>query len=331
MPSSTFTVQPGTARQVGTGLKGAIIYNNDSVNTVWLGSIVNTQQSTGIPLGPLGNTTWESDGTVFAVTGSSSVNITISNDVSTLDNPVAVAAASAALLLANGIPNVLIQDTLYIGNLPVLNSNTGWLLTAKYSSLIMSSDLSVSANQFTYSFSNDGITASSTDWFTGLNFQQIPVRGKWFKVTSRANTVANITVLGTNRQLSTGHDQVFGNDNLPSQFSIASSAFGAGSISQFPIANPTRYPTGACALSGSLSSGTAARGIINYVYTDESLNLQSIPLTDTGEWHLDNPAGALFICQKPIILPNVRGFALNFQCRVAGSTAVTISIISDVR
>lgn len=335
MAGVTVSVRTGTAQLIsgGVSVQSRTLYNNDSTNGVWVSSVENMKPGNGMLVGPLGTCDLAPNKQVYACVDAdvlTAVSVTISDDVSNVQNPVAIAAAAASLLLAGGIPNVLIQDQIFFGGLPAVNNNTGWIPVSKYSSLTMICDTAVTANQYVYAFSNDQLMTSYTDYFTGQLNQQIPVRGKYFKVTSRAITASHITILGSNRPLNTSHDQVFSNANMPALFALASQAFTNGSISTFPVVSSNRNPTGQCFLSGSMSTGTLARGIINYVYTDESFNTQSIPLTDTGEWHLDNPSGALFIEQKLICLPNLVGFNLQFQCRVAGTTAVTLSITSDV-
>lgn len=335
MPASTISVQPGASQLIAPGVSttSRTLYNNDPNNAVWIASQRTVKPQAGMLVGPLGTCDLAPGKQFFACVDTgvlSAVALTISDDVSNVQNPVAIAAAAASLLLAGGIPNVLIQVQIFTGGLAAVNSNTGWLPVANYASLILQNDTVVGSNQYLLQFSNDQATIANFDFFTGQTFQQIPVRAKYFKVTSKAITASHLTILGTNRQLNTAHDQVFSNANMPSLYQLASQAFTAGSVSQFPTVSVNRSPTGQCYLSGSLSTATAARGIINLVYTDESFNAQSIPLTDTGEWHLDNPSGALFICQKPVMIPNIVGYTLQFQCRVAGSTAVNLSITSDV-
>lgn len=122
MSNQTVSVTPGAAPTLisQSMATGTTIYNQDSVNTVWLGSSPDVSPGNGIPLGPLGNLNWSGNAGVYAIpdTGvTAPVLLQISGDVSTLDNPVAIGTAVATQLLAQGIPNVLRGEVIYHGSM----------------------------------------------------------------------------------------------------------------------------------------------------------------------------------------------------------------------
>lgn len=132
MSGLTIPVSPGRVTQLtGAALsKGASIYNTDSINGIWVGTSRSVAPGAGQYIGPLGSGQWLNDSQAFAcvdsgVTGT--VQVVVSTDISNLNNPLAIAEATAAeiatsglaaaigvqvanQLLLNGVPNVLLQD-----------------------------------------------------------------------------------------------------------------------------------------------------------------------------------------------------------------------------
>lgn len=118
MSGITIPVAPGKQPTQLTGAplaKGTTIYNADSTNAVWVSSASNVSPGNGQLIGPLGNAQWNNDSAqAFAcvdtgVTGP--VSVIVSGDISGVNNPVALAAATASILLAQGIP-VVFQGSL---------------------------------------------------------------------------------------------------------------------------------------------------------------------------------------------------------------------------
>lgn len=105
-----------TALSGGPLPAGTTIYNTDTVNSVWLSSARNVTPNNGMELGPLGSAEWSNDQTqAFACvdTGvSADMLLIVSQDLSNVQNPVAIGAAIAAKLLVTGIPNVLLEDSI---------------------------------------------------------------------------------------------------------------------------------------------------------------------------------------------------------------------------
>jgi hypothetical protein len=112
--SNTITINSLIAQQIGSGLKEAVIYNKSSTDSIWIGSATNTGANNGFLLGPLAHVVWDKDGPVYGalVSGSSSVDVIITSDISSLDNPVAVATATVTGLAETGIPNVFLSTVI---------------------------------------------------------------------------------------------------------------------------------------------------------------------------------------------------------------------------
>lgn len=138
--SQSITVKPGPASLIGTINADTLIMNNDPINAVWLGPSTNTFPGNGIRVGPLGSVTWTNDGPVSACVDTgvlTLVTLQVSNSAISPVSPVDVATATAQQLFAGGIPVVARTVNLFHGvNLP-LNTNTGQLTCAGYSSLYL--------------------------------------------------------------------------------------------------------------------------------------------------------------------------------------------------
>lgn len=94
---------------------GTIIKNTDSLNSVWVSNNNSVTPGNGVEIGPLATANWGKNGLCFAVvdTGvTTAIILQVSNDVTSLDDPVAIASATAAALLAGGIPNVLVSTVI---------------------------------------------------------------------------------------------------------------------------------------------------------------------------------------------------------------------------
>lgn len=109
MTNQTVTVAPGGAALLNSNIvAGSTIYNQDSKNAVWVSSHPDVTPGYGIPVQPLGTASW-AGGTLYAIVDAgvvTPVTLSLSSDVLSTDNPIAVGAAVAAKLLAQGIPNV---------------------------------------------------------------------------------------------------------------------------------------------------------------------------------------------------------------------------------
>lgn len=146
MSGATYQVTPGPPVQLsGASLNaGTVIYNSDPNNGVWIGAAGTVSPGNGIRVGPFSTAQWAANkGTLWACvdTGvTAPVSITVSDDVTAVDNPAAIAASVAAKLLAGGVPSVMIHDVLVDHVLiPWLPGSAGMINvdTSKYASVIV--------------------------------------------------------------------------------------------------------------------------------------------------------------------------------------------------
>lgn len=97
------------------------IYNTDTANAVWIANKNSVKPSLGMRLGPLGTLNWQkTSGLAYACvdTGvAAPVVLNVSNDITDIVNPVDVATATAIAILAHGVPNVILTETLFNGGL----------------------------------------------------------------------------------------------------------------------------------------------------------------------------------------------------------------------
>lgn len=142
MSGSIVSVPPGPPTQIaGSSPTDSILYNQDTVNAIWVSSSPGVTPGSGLRIGPLGNVTWnKSNNVAWACvdTGvTTPVNVNVSNDGSNPTNPVDVAASVAAQLLANGVPSVFL--------------NTSLLNTGNSNEVVIPANGSVSVNTYQYS------------------------------------------------------------------------------------------------------------------------------------------------------------------------------------
>jgi hypothetical protein len=207
-----YNVLTGVARQYANKLEaGALLYNTDANNAVWLAATQAVAPNYGMRLGPLGTATWNG-GPIWAVvdTGvATPVQIAVSPDVTQLTNPVDVASAVAAKLLIQGVPSVSLLTTLTtvtnVGN----NISSGILDVHLYASvMIRASSLHNFALRIDQYADAAGTILINTEYITCTDIVNprswhIPLSGIALKITTFNNGTADInyTVIGSNRTI----------------------------------------------------------------------------------------------------------------------------------
>lgn len=117
MSGSVVPIKPGPAVQIsGSNVTDTTLYNMSTTGAIWVGNSPSVSPNNGMRIGPLGTAHWAKDaGLAYACVDTgilTTINLNISNDISNPANPVDVATATATQLLAQGVPNVLVQSTL---------------------------------------------------------------------------------------------------------------------------------------------------------------------------------------------------------------------------
>lgn len=207
MAGNVFSVKPGSAQQISGAPLGqnTLIVNLDTANGVWLKSTVDLAPQLGVFLGPAASCTWIGQQLYACVdTGvATTVVLNISNDVSQLDNPVAVAEALAII----GLPNVFLENQIFQGIIAAGAAMTA-VNTAQYASLIITPNTVAPTHevQLLYQFFDvNGLTTDfgTIKWFAGITADAliIPVKGVKFSLFNldAVNAAPQITIDGTNR------------------------------------------------------------------------------------------------------------------------------------
>lgn len=207
MSDQNVTITPGLVATLSVSMAdGATVQNLDTDAAVWLSASPGVAPGTGTRLGPKGSVQWSTAGApCYAVTDTgvtTPVSLTISTDISMPVNPVDVASAVAARLLATGVPSVLVG-----GDVPYYNISSN-IDVSHYASLTVTVRV-INAGKLTYTFTSDEagwqVTSQRTIVVAVPNTYvrfNVPVNGPYFNVFGNDTaSLANLAIYGTNRVL----------------------------------------------------------------------------------------------------------------------------------
>lgn len=318
MSGSTVTVNPGVAQQL-TGAPisaGSTIYNQDSNNGVWLSSVQSVSPNNGMFLGALGTLEW-TKGQVWACvdTGvTQPVQLTISDDVSNITNPVELGAAIAAKLLVTGVPNVLTEDTIYFG--PQGNMT---LDVSGYASLV----IAPTGNGLNYEFQAPGAVIGPNN-FIGLP-TIVPVIGPSLAITAGSG-IGNLLVIGSNRLPPLGREISAGFSSEGWIGSTGNIAMLAGQSYPLNASNDSVLFQGPC-YAQAFITGTTVKGfwtmqtllsnnVFNFMDTDKC------SVFNTNEYRTNYFSAAI-----PANIDVNSGSGFSFKCFVAGTCDVSLGLV----
>lgn len=216
--ANTVTVTPGATPTtlLSQMPAGTQILNLSTTSSIWVSDNQSVTPGIGYELGPQGSCVWQYDKQpcyACVDTGvTAPVSVTFGNSVSDVQNPTFVAIA----LALQGIPNVLIADTLFNGVLAAPLGNTQ-IDVSKYASVEINfatdpAALSPINIKGTFSVNIAGLGLTAVDGFNvtsptpkispnagGLAIA-VPVNGKILTLfNATAATPVTVTVVGTNR------------------------------------------------------------------------------------------------------------------------------------
>lgn len=209
---STVTVDPGpTPTMLLSRMPaGTQIVNLSTTDSIWVSDNPSVTPSIGWELGPQGSLVWQYDQQAAyscVDTGVvSPVAVTFGNSVSDIQNPVFVAQAMAIL----GIPNVLVEDALPNVVLAA-GATSAFIDVSRYASLFLGNNTAASITgwKFQYVFYDPNFNQLGLSIFgvpadpSGIGFTcpsyQIPVAGKYIKITNNSASAATLFMTGTNR------------------------------------------------------------------------------------------------------------------------------------
>jgi hypothetical protein len=228
------TVLPGPAQQLtGSPLqRSATIVNRDSVNSIWIGSDRTVKPNLGVNIGPLGSAQWSGQQLWACVDSnvSSSVDITVTDDVTNLDNPVAIGAAIAAKLLATGVPNVLRQDVL-VSFPGAITLGVGMFVDAnnigQYGSLNLQLNGNLASVRLDFDFNTPfvGIDYLTPEYFSNIDTTSnkpaswiIPVNAQSVRITNTGVNPCNVMMYGSNRAVN--QIMILGHNAMPRRLHV---------------------------------------------------------------------------------------------------------------
>lgn len=316
----SLAVQPGSAStRLASGLReGMFIRNTDANNAVWLSPDSSVIPGTGLELGPLASTTWAEQQPCFAICDTgvvAPVSLILTTVVDNVDDPVAIATATAARLLVSGVPNVMSQTTLVNlpgiftlapgGSLVLNNMNT-------YASIVLTLNCATAA-ACRLDWDNNA-TFNAIDYLFGEYYSQfgsaessswlIPVNAGSVRITNTGINAFNIVVVGTNRIASM--PMQLGKNNMPRSLSYSGALVAGTRTVMIPVdtdgSQYTRFNRG-IAIRYAVSGGMA--GLVGYQYIQQNGTTNQIYVANVaaGGQVFEEIAHPSVPCQW-IILPN---------------------------
>lgn len=267
MSGSSVPVNAGPSQQLSGAPLGAntVVYNSDPTNSVWISSVQSVSPGNGIKLNPFSTATWVGKQlwACLDTGGIAPVMLQVSDDVSTFDDIAGVAAATAAKLLAQGIPNVLTAKSLIVPTV-FANNGSSTVDTTQVSTLLLSLASEVGASNPVVQLQWTTLGVNTVEWLTtplfGANTVQweIPVKGTTLRVTVllSAGTSIVLALVGTN-QPNTGKVRNVGVQAIPRNVGLDS---GLTAAVQTMTATATK--------GDSVSTITQMNGLIEYSLID---------------------------------------------------------------
>lgn len=282
MSGTTITVKPGAPQWISgaTFAQGSTIYNLDDTNAVWLSSVQAVSPGNGIIVPALGSIEWTGKSNPWACvdTGvTDPVDLMVSDDGNNLQNPLAIAIATATELINNGVPSSLILD--YLGTItpsagitPDVHKYNSLLLVGRFSSNIGSPQYTVNVNIYAYPYpatnSNailrDNVVVASqepTSIVNTPNLQPVLVSclgsGSYLYPNEAWNAAFSVDVFGTNRVIQSGHIERYGFESSGLIMDTGNTAWTSGQTSFLGGATSIGgFFQGPCSLSMQVSGST---------------------------------------------------------------------------
>lgn len=282
-----FVVDVPTTRSVEVARKldvGTLIYNTSSTSAVYLSSSPQVTPANGLKLGAFGTVHW-SGGACYACVGTgvaASVRLQVSPDATDLNNPIDIAAATAAQLLASGVPNVGLTATIPGANLSNLGSLKNGVISvafdiSTYASLILTAGGEGSGQTFTVLLTFTGSNSASwTEYFSSVdgNFNSynwiIPcLAATSVKITtfSATTTTTDVNLTGTNRIVQ--EIKLLDNLNMPIKYASIAAVLAVNQLVNPAVVTGSGMITqsGLCYVRATLT-GAGAAGDFGYQYID---------------------------------------------------------------
>jgi hypothetical protein len=288
----------------------------------YLGADSSVSPSNGVPLDPGTALPWSSADQLWAVADSAAtapITLTVTTAIADwTPSPAAIAAQVAARLLAQGIPNVLVETVIADNELvPIAGKKYA---IGGYASLAISWDNNCGAfwrqnatNTATGVVVDSDTIAGMPDGFSPTQFR-LEVVADQLEVIPTVNNAGHITIIGSNRPARRRADYRFATA-APDEWTTTGVAVGANLLNQ---------SGGACIQGQAFASfrlpgGTAVRGYF-YVQTPGSSHIQI--LMTTAEMVAASEAG--MFGTKLVALP--ANYFVVFQATTGGALSSAIFV-----
>lgn len=194
----------------------AVTIVNTGGDRVWIAGTSSVGPASGVPLDGGASLPWRAPGQVWAVLDAAAKNpvtLYVTSAIgSWTPSPVAVASATAAQLLATGVPTVLTGQILYGPHTPIPSGTTQTIDVSTYGSLNVTvapggspDTLACCSYQFTDTTGAvvlDHNTLSTTGTTQQVNYR-LPVSGPRLQIAG-TNSSPLVTIYGSNRTLTEG-------------------------------------------------------------------------------------------------------------------------------
>lgn len=338
MSGYSVQIKPGPAQQISGGppAQNSTIYNQDLENSVWIGNTQAVTPNNGMLLGPQGTLQWISKGQPWGCVDTgvvTNVQLTISDDVNNIQNPVAIAEAIAIA----GIPNTLIQDVLF--NSVIAGGGSFNLDVSKYATIIILSDTTAIGGvgpSFSYLWLDAANNVLYSDVMNSLKGApgsgciatiELPVISSNIAIVNNNGVPQSFIVYGTNRITPEVTVPTFSQLTafttgsiawVPGQIGPLNSVGADASTSQ----NQSRYK-GDCFMTVTLTGTPQANVASSELAMRDSDGQVSIVMMDGSEFHT---IGGHARCYKTFIHPRVpMGWSWTSQSTFTYAISIALS------
>lgn len=216
----TVPIGPSSTQLGGPLISGAVIYNNDPTNTVWVGS-QNVKPGAGTPIKPLsyipvltpsgtaGVTTPKQFWAVVDSGVSTPIILTVTEDASAYNDTIAEGAAIALAIAEEGIPSVFLRTLIYSATSITPATGTGLHPITTYATVEVHLTPSTVANCscVVQQFDENSIVIAQDDvslydtMDTSPIVLRIPVVGVFVGVVNGGAGAVTVSMYGTNRSV----------------------------------------------------------------------------------------------------------------------------------
>ena len=305
------------------------LINTSADSLLYIGDSSAVGPSSGVPLEASTALPWSAGGTVWAAAApgtADAVSLVITSAIDGWDpSPAAIAAAVAAELLAQGIPNVLVEEPIVNGITlaPGATTNPPTNVSGFASLVIFSEQMTPTVSERLLATQMDpNGNAVDTETISLPAFKgsaRLAVTGTTIQFTNQTTDPVRIWVVGSNRAAVQRLD-VRAKTSLGDVWTSPSAAYTVGQLVALTEFDNTVQLQGQCYLDFRLGSTAAAlKGGLSLVKADGN----AYNLAAAGELVLNS---ANQLCVTKLVAVPASAYTLNFVCTAAGTGTVAASL-----